>query len=62
MQKCKTFFFLISDTKQIMVFMCWNVNASFVIAEYVIMKSMLPSIVDREIYIGIHQNSKNGKV
>lgn len=53
MQKCKTFFFLISDTKQIMVFMCWNVNASFVIAEYVIMKSMLPSIVDREIYIGI---------
>lgn len=46
-------FFLISDTKQIMVFMCWNVNASFVIAEYVIMKSMLPSIVDREIYIGI---------
>lgn len=55
-------FFLISDTKQIMVFMCWNVNASLVIAEYVIMKSMLPSIVDREIYIGIQQNSKNGKV
>lgn len=55
-------FFLISDTKQIMVFMCWNVNASFVIEEYVIMKSMLPSIVDLEIYIGIQQNSKNGKV
>lgn len=55
-------FFLISDTKQIMVFMCWNVNASFVIAEYVIMKPMLPSIVDREIYISIQQNYKNGKV